>query len=186
MAPPLPRPASSMTYRVCFVCTGNICRSPMAEVVLRQLAAGERLSDGGTLGDRLTITSAGTGSWHEGEPMDGRARDALAAAGFEDHGHVAHQFAPQRFDDLDLVVALDRGHLDALRRLDRSEGSDGRLRLLRSFDAHSGGALDVPDPYYGDAGDFTRCLDLVVAGCRGLVPGLRGALTAAPAGAPED
>jgi protein-tyrosine phosphatase len=158
--------------RVCFVCTGNICRSPMADVVLRHLADGTALADGTTLADRLVISSAGTSGWHAGEPMDPRARDALVRRGYEDHGHLARAFETLWFDSFDLVVCMDRGHQQTLASLSRGRAGDDRhlerLVMLRSFDPRAGGGVDVPDPYYGDDAEFEECLDQVEAGCRGL------------------
>jgi protein-tyrosine phosphatase len=156
-------------YRVCFVCTGNICRSPMAEMVLRHLAQNS------PLGTVLEISSAGTGPWHEGEPMDPRARRALESAGYVDLGHVAHQFDITQFDVVDLLVALDRRHRQTLKSLS-IDPVDNRLVLLRSFDHAAGGAVDIPDPYYGDEADFDRCLSMVESGCRGLFDRLTAAL----------
>jgi protein-tyrosine phosphatase len=147
----------------------------MADVVLRHLADAVPLADGTTLGERLSVSSAGTGPWHEGEPMDPRARAALADAGYRDHGHVAHQFDARRFDELDLVVALDRRHQQTLLGLAGSRPVQSRVLLLRHFDARSG-PPDVPDPYYGDEDEFTQCLALVEAGCRGLVGSLAAVL----------
>lgn len=171
--PVLPGPRDArQRYRVCFVCTGNICRSPMADVVLR------RLADEAGFSDRLMVSSAGTGPWHEGEPMDPRAHEALAAAGYADHGHVAHQFDPSWFDELDLLVALDRRHRQTLDSLAAGRSVDDRLVLLRAFDRNAGGAVDVPDPYYGDAADFAQCLMMVEAGGRGLAVALAELLIA--------
>jgi protein-tyrosine phosphatase len=164
--------------RVCFVCTGNICRSPMADVVLRQLAERVTLADRTTLAERLVISSAGTSGWHAGEPMDPRARDALARRGYEDHGHLARSFETVWLDSLDLVVCMDRGHQQTLVSLSRGRAGDDRhlerLVMLRSFDPRAGGGVDVPDPYYGDEAEFEACLDLVEAGCRGLTEHLAG------------
>ena len=153
-------------FSVCFVCTGNICRSPMADVVLRAMAEATT-----GWGGRLAVSSAGTGNWHQGEPMDPRARQALESAGYRDHGHVARQFVPASMTQLDLVVALDRRHLQILRGLASARGAalpEDRLVLLRQFDRRAGGSLDVPDPYYGDDAAFAECLSMVEAGCRGL------------------
>jgi protein-tyrosine phosphatase len=151
---------------IVFVCTGNICRSPMAEVAARTMAGATTLFDGTNLGDRLRITSAGTGPWHEGEPMDPRTGAALRRADYPDHPHVAHQISTRGLSDVDLVVALDRRHERTLRSL----GIDpSRLELLRSFDPSAGPATDVPDPYYGDDAEFDDCLALIARGCRGLV-----------------
>ena len=170
--------ASGDRLVVCFVCTGNICRSPMADVVLRQLAADTTMADGTTLADRLAISSAGTGGWHQGEPMDPRARAALERRGYADHGHRAQKFEAGWFETTDLVVCLDRGHQQTLLSLGRGRAGDTRfddlLVMLRTFDPGAGGAVDVPDPYYGDDADFELCLTLVERGCRGLVDRLVG------------
>ena len=135
-----------MAARITFVCTGNICRSPMADVVLRALTAEMPLTDGSKLGDRLVVSSAGTTAWHEGEPMDPRARVALEARGYVDHGHVARPFETAWFDSVDLVVCMDRGHRQTLSGLARGAAGDDRhedrLVLLRSFDGlHGTGEL---------------------------------------------
>ena len=144
----------------------------MADVVLRQLAGARVLSDGSTLGDHLEISSAGTGGWHAGDPMDPRARAALQQRGYTDHGHVARSFATAWLASTDLVVCLDRGHQQTLTSLARAKAGDDRfddrLVLLRSFDARAGGNPDVPDPYYGENADFEACLAMVESGCRGL------------------
>jgi protein-tyrosine phosphatase len=166
---------------VCFVCTGNICRSPMAEVVLRHLADLSTLPGGPTLGDRLRVTSGGTGGWHAGEPMDERARDALERRGYADDGHRARRFESAWFPGTHLVVCLDRSHRQTLAGLARAHAGDDRyderLVLLRSFDPRAGAAVDVPDPYYGEDADFDACLAMVESGCRGLVDHLLGDLT---------
>jgi protein-tyrosine phosphatase len=161
---------------VCFVCTGNICRSPMAAAVLSQLAGSARTPLGTLLADHLAISSAGTGGWHAGEPIDPRAAAALERRGYAGHHHRARAFESAWFDSADLVVCLDRGHRQTLLGLARGQAGDDRhedqLVLLRQFDPRAGGAVDVPDPYYGDDADFEACLDLVESGCRGLVPEL--------------
>ena len=157
----------------------------MAEVVTRELSERTTLADGTALVDRLRVSSAGTGPWHDGEPMDGRARTALEAAGYADHGHVARQFSVEWFDELDLLVALDRRHQQTLRSLAKARSVEGRLALLRSFDGTGGGAVDIADPFYGDSGDFGRCLGVVLASCRGLVRDLAASLDADPGRAPS-
>ena len=175
MAPPLPR--GDLPYRIVFVCTGNICRSPMAEVATRTMAGTTTLVDGSTLGDQLLVTSAGTGGWHEGEPMDPRTGAALRRAGYPDHPHIAHQILRRGLGEIDLVVALDRGHQQSLRRL----GADpSRLVLLRPFDPSAGAATDVPDPYYGDDDGFDDCLAMITRSCRGLIAALAQQWDAAP------
>lgn len=164
-----PRPMGDRPYRIVFVCTGNICRSPMAEVITRSLAASTELADGTMLESQLDLRSAGTGPWHEGEPMNQGAAEALARAGYPHHAHVAHQFSTSDIGQIDLLVALDRRHQQTLRGL----GADpDRLLLLRAFDRRSGAASDVPDPYYGAEAEFDTCRDMIAAACAGLVTSL--------------
>lgn len=167
---PVPPPhLAEPPYRVVFVCTGNICRSPMAEVVTRAAADVTTLGDGTVLGSHLHLRSAGTGPWHEGEPMYPMALEALVRAGYSHHDHVARQFAASDLAAIDLVVALDRRHQQILRGL----GADpSRLTLLRRFDPVAGAAADVPDPYYGDGLAFDDCLAMISAACSGLVASL--------------
>jgi protein-tyrosine phosphatase len=162
----------------------------MAQVVLGHLAEATPMPDGTTLADHLRISSAGTSGWHVGEPMDPRARAALERRGYTDPGHRAQAFASARFDATDLVVCLDRGHQQTLLGLARRQAGDDRfeerLVMLRQFDPRAGGAVDVPDPYYGDDDDFERCLDLVEAGCRGLVASLSDRLSGGQAKVTND
>ncbi|MFG3012068.1 low molecular weight protein-tyrosine-phosphatase [Streptomyces cinerochromogenes] len=155
-----------MTYRVCFVCTGNICRSPMAESVFRA-----RVAEAG-LEDLVAADSAGTGGWHEGEPADPRTVSVLEEHGY-DSEHTARQFLPAWFARRDLVIALDTGHLKALRRLAPTEEDAGKIRLLRSFDPAAGDDLDVPDPYYGGRDGFEECLEMVEAASTGVLAAVR-------------
>ncbi|WP_055588583.1 low molecular weight protein-tyrosine-phosphatase [Peterkaempfera griseoplana] len=159
--------------RVCFVCTGNICRSPMAEQVFRA-----RLAEAGLAG-LVEVDSAGTGGWHEGDGADGRTVAVLEAAGYT-AVHTARQFRPAWFASRDLVVALDAGHLRALRRLAPTAEDAAKVRLLRSFDAALpvGADLDVPDPYYGGREGFEECLEMCEAACEGLLDTVRQQLAA--------
>jgi protein-tyrosine phosphatase len=153
----------------------------MAEVVLRHLATDTAALGPTSLGERLEVSSAGTGPWHEGETMDTRAHAALRRRGYPPGRHVARQVQRGRLADLDLVVALDRRHHETLRSL-AGPTLEGRLVMLRAFDDDAGGALDVPDPYYGDDEDFTRCLIQVEAACRGLAAALAEAVDGTAAG----
>jgi protein-tyrosine phosphatase len=144
----------------------------MAAAVLARMASGRELADGSLLADRLALSSAGTGGWHAGEPMDPRAAAVLAGRGYQAGGHRARPFATVSFADTDLLVCMDRGHQQTLMSLAHATAGDDRyedrLVMLRQFDRRAGGDLDVPDPYYGDESDFASCLDLVESGCRGL------------------
>ncbi|MDQ1037444.1 protein-tyrosine phosphatase [Streptomyces sp. V3I8] len=155
-----------MTYRVCFVCTGNICRSPMAESVFRA-----RVAEAG-LGTSVEVDSAGTDGWHEGDGADPRTVSVLEANGY-DSGHSARRFRADWFARLDLVIALDAGHLRALRRLAPGPADAGKVRLLRSYDPAAGDDLDVPDPYYGGMDGFEECLEMVEGASAGLLAVVR-------------
>ncbi|WP_458244723.1 low molecular weight protein-tyrosine-phosphatase [Streptomyces sp. MAI_2237] len=155
-----------MTYRVCFVCTGNICRSPMAESVFRT-----RLREAG-LDGLVEADSAGTGGWHEGDGADPRTVSVLRENGY-DGAHIARRFQPSWFSRLDLVIALDAGHLKALRRLAPTPDDAAKVRLLRSYDPAAGDDLDVPDPYYGGMDGFEECLEMVEAASEGLLAAVR-------------
>lgn len=175
--PPARLPAEP--FRICIVCTGNICRSPMAEVVLREMTVGEPADVAGARRERssprLEISSAGIGPWHVGEAMDPRAQAALARAGHSDHGHTARQISADELPGLDLVLALDRRHSAALGEMDREGVLAGRLFLLGRFDPErhaSDRSLEIADPFYGDDADFERCLREVEAACRGLAQAL--------------
>jgi protein-tyrosine phosphatase len=174
--------AGMLMYRICFVCTGNICRSPMAEAVCRA----ELTARG--LGERVTVDSAGTGSWHAGDGADPRAEAALAAAGYDETQHVARQFRRGWFNRYDLVIALDRGHERSLRRLATGPAHLARVRLLRAYDldAAAAGDLDVPDPYYGGEEGFGSCLTLIKAAMPGLLDEVEDAIGNTSADAIEE
>ncbi|MFF0552108.1 low molecular weight protein-tyrosine-phosphatase [Streptomyces sp. NPDC004311] len=157
-------------YRVCFVCTGNICRSPMAESVFRA-----HVADAG-LDALVEVDSAGTGGWHEGDGADPRAVSVLEAAGYE-QDHRARRFRSSWFEGLDLVIALDSGHLRDLRALAPTPQDAAKVRLLRSYDPSATAAeADVPDPYYGSLEGFEECLELVEAASPGLLQAVREAV----------
>jgi len=158
--------SSTRMTRLLFVCMGNICRSPTAEGVMRHLLREEGLED------EITIDSAGTGAWHVGNPPDRRATAAAAARGIVLEG-AARQVRPSDFDDYDLLLAADRENLADLRAIAPDDEARAKVRLLREFDPHSHGDLDVPDPYYGGPGGFEEVLDLVEAACRGLLAEVR-------------
>ncbi|MFN8074274.1 MAG: low molecular weight protein-tyrosine-phosphatase [Kineosporiaceae bacterium] len=168
-------------FRVCFVCSGNICRSPMAEVVLRALVQQRGLED------VVLVDSAGTGDWHIGERADRRALRSLTGGGYDGSAHRARQFDPQWFDERDLVIALDRGHARTLRAWASDEDARAKVHLLREFDPAlasepEAALLDVPDPYYDGDAAFDGVLSMVVASCQGLLDRIEADLDAQAAG----
>ena len=163
---------ASPPRKVLFVCTGNICRSPAAEVIATTLARTLVDQQGRSLGDRYRFSSAGTASWHVGDDMDPRARLALEEAGFDPPLHAARHATDQLLADSHLVIALDRKHLEILKGRVRGTEEPPTLALLRPFDPRHGGAHDVADPYYGGPEDFTRCVDVVSSATGGLLRAL--------------
>jgi protein-tyrosine phosphatase len=165
---------TSHVFRICFVCSGNICRSPTAEVVLIQQLRLAGLAAG------VQVGSAGTGGWHAGEDMDERSRATLDAAGYLPPTHVAKQFTAADFAERDLVIALDRGHQRLLEELagetEDPAANRAKVVLLRYYDPHSrghGDDWDVADPYYGGDDGFTDVLAQIERSCAALVEELR-------------
>lgn len=156
-----------MPVRICFVCLGNICRSPTAEAAMRQLVEKADLSA------HIEIDSAGTGAWHVGEPPDPRARSAAKRRGLEVQGR-ARKVVTEDFQHFDYIIAMDRTNLVELRRMAPSEEAEAKIELLRNFDPDSPDDAEVPDPYYGGGDGFDRVLDICEAACRGLLDHVRG------------
>lgn len=156
-------------FRVCVVCAGNICRSPIAEFVLRR-----RLEEAG-LGDLVTVDSAGTGGWHAGQPADPRALAALLGHGYDGGSHRARQFRRDWFDDVDLVLAMDRENFADLSALAPDDDTRAKVQLLRGYDteAVADDDTDVPDPYYGDYAAFEQVLVLIERAADGFVAAVR-------------
>lgn len=168
--PELPSARAQGSYRIGLVCLGNICRSPIADVVLSA-----KLADAG-LGDRVEVASSGTGGWHVGDPMDGRAATTLRTAGYDASRHRAQQFVAGWHDAFDLLLAMDTSNLAEIRALadpDDPSSADAptRVRLFRDFDPLEPGA-EVPDPYYGGDEGFDDVLAMVERTCEVLVAAL--------------
>jgi protein-tyrosine phosphatase len=166
-------------FRVMTVCTGNICRSPMAEVVLRS-----RLADAG-LADRVEVTSTGISDEEHGNPIDHRAQRVLREHGYPVPRRAARQVAPTDLTAHDLVLAMTSLHAQALRRLAKTPDVARRVVLYRSFDPDAPSTddapehvLDIADPWYGGPADFEVCLEQVEAAADAIVDHVRAALDA--------
>lgn len=151
---------------VCFVCLGNICRSPTAEGIFLHLVREAGLHDS------ITVASAGTAGYHIGEPPDRRAREAARRRGVELPSRAA-QFQVRDFSRFEYVLAMDGDNYRDLVRLTGDEEHRSRVHLLRSFDPAAPKGAEVPDPYYGGPQGFDEVFDLCEAACRGLLAHIR-------------
>lgn len=169
-----------VTYRVMTVCTGNICRSPMAEIVLR-----DRFEAAG-LGGLVTVDSSGVSDEEHGNPVDRRARAVLAAHGYATgDGHRAHRITPTELATRDLILPATAQHARTLRRQGPTTVAS-RVVLLRRFDPAAPlvglgdpeHVLDIDDPWYGGMRDFEDCLAQIEAAADGVVAHVAAALGA--------
>jgi protein-tyrosine phosphatase len=142
---------------ILFVCTGNICRSPTAEAVFRTLSRQQGLE--------VRIESAGLGDWHVGGPPDERAQHHAKQRGYDLSAQRARQVSLRDFEEFDMILAMDRGHLRSLQAM-APQRHHAKIRLFVQD-------RDVPDPYYGGPAGFEKVLDLVEAQCRRLVQELK-------------
>ncbi|MGN3963963.1 low molecular weight protein-tyrosine-phosphatase [Burkholderia gladioli] len=150
---------------ICFVCLGNICRSPTAEGVMREQVGAAGLDH------VIEIDSAGTGDWHVGEAPDARAQQAARGRGYDLSALRARQVASGDFERFDLLLAMDEANLAELRRRCPVEHRH-KLRLLMEF-AIGAGQREVADPYFGGAQGFEQVLDQCEHACAGLLATLR-------------
>ena len=152
-----PSERAGAKVKVCFVCLGNICRSPTAEAVFRKLVAEAGLSS--TIG----IDSAGTGSWHVGASPDPRSTAEAKKHGVDLKGQ-ARGFLPNDFDDFDYVVAMDKKNRKDLQAMARDDGDRAKIQLLRNFGEDSPQDDDVPDPYFGEGDGFRNVFEICKEG----------------------
>ena len=143
---------------VCFVCLGNICRSPLAHGIFENLIKNQELED------MIQVSSAGTGHWHVGNPPDRRMQATAQKYGISLDTR-AEQFQPSDFKRFDLVLAMDESNLSILESYSEDAMENGKLRLFRSFDPENNGDLDVPDPYYGGDKGFELVYQMVDRTC---------------------
>jgi protein-tyrosine phosphatase len=156
-------------FSILMVCMGNICRSPMAEGIFRREIAKAGLQD------KVTIDSAGTHSYHIGEPPDARAQSAISRRGVDISGLRGRQVADADFEKFDYILAMDEGNLSILRRSAPAHAHE-KIRLLLSF-SRKYPHQDVPDPYYGGARGFEENLDMIEDAVEGLIRDIREAFS---------
>lgn len=148
--------------RILFLCLGNICRSPAAEAVFRDLAAGAGLA--------VDLDSAGTSDWHIGDPPYGPMQDAVLARGYDMSSFRARQLFARDFEDFDLVLAMDGDNLKKAGNM-APAGSRAKLRMFLDAEMSGAPAKDVPDPYY--TRDFDGCVALIETGAARLIRALQ-------------
>lgn len=154
--------------RLCFVCLGNICRSPTAEGVMQELLSREALTD------CVAVDSAGTAAYHVGENADARSRKTAEARGV-DLPSVARKFTAADFTAFDYILAMDSENYENILALANSQSDRENVHLFRSFDPLSPNGASVPDPYYGGESGFDDVFDICLAACEGLLEHLREA-----------
>jgi len=151
--------------KICFVCLGNIVRSPLAENLFRHLARQAGADE------RYEVDSAGTSAFHIGEPPDGRMRQVAASHGFAYNGE-ARQFKRGDFDRFDWIIAMDTSNRSTLLGLANTKEHQAKIRLMRAFDPQGRPDDPVPDPYYGGIDGFEEVYRIVARSCQGLLDAL--------------
>lgn len=151
--------------KICFVCQGNIIRSPLAENIFRQMA------EEGGLSEKYHLDSAGTSAYHVGEAPDRRMRQVAAKHGFNYSGR-ARQFWREDLETYDLILVMDQNNRRILESMAQDSSQAKKIHMMREFDLQSGEDLDVPDPYYGGLEGFEVTFQIVKRSCEGLLEAL--------------
>lgn len=158
--------ASDTQTRILMVCTGNICRSPSAEGILRHMVRAQGLES------RVAVDSAGTADWHHGEGPSRLAVIAAKARGYDLTDLRSRPLQAQDFYDFDIILGMDEGHIA---HLTRAKPADSPAEIALFLDAWpDAGRGDVPDPYYGDETDYEYAIGLIESGCKGWIARLAG------------
>jgi protein-tyrosine phosphatase len=157
----------TLTYRIMTVCTGNICRSPLAEYALREAVAQSDLAG------QVEITSAGTTGWESGNPIDPRAGALLRERGIDPADHRARRMDRQELEQADLVLALDHDHVGPIREELGAERAERTLRMVRDFAPEPVEDTGIRDPWYGDERDFELAWEQITEAVDGILEHVR-------------
>ena len=152
--------AKEMKYKILFVCLGNICRSPMAEFVMKDLVRQMGIDS------QFEIASAATSTYEIGNPVYPPARQKLASHGIDCKGKTARQITRHDYDYYDYIIAMDQSNVKNLKKM-FGEDTDNKITLLMDYTTRP---ADVADPWY--TGDFDATWNDVVEGCKGLITSL--------------
>lgn len=155
--------------KICFVCQGNIIRSPLAENMFRHLV------EEGDLSGKYQLDSAGTSAYHAGEAPDRRMRQVAAEHGFVYTGR-AKQFRREDLKTRDLIVVMDQENRRIVESMAEDQVQMNKIRMMREFDPEGEGEMDVPDPYYGGLEGFEDTFQIVKRSCEGLLEALESGL----------
>ncbi|WP_394216044.1 low molecular weight protein-tyrosine-phosphatase [Brachybacterium vulturis] len=159
-----------MTYRILTICTGNICRSPMAEYAVR-----EALEQAG-LAEHVEVASAGTSGWEVGNPIDPRAGDLLRRHGIDSSDHRARQMDSAELQAADLVLTLDHDHVGPVQQALGTSRAGETVRMVRDFAPRSVEDTGIRDPWYGDEDDFDTAWQQIDEALAGIVDHVRTAV----------
>ena len=151
--------------KICFVCLGNIVRSPLGEKMFIHLA------EKAGVDHKYEVDSAGTSSWHVGEPPDSRMRQVARKHGLVYSGR-SRQFVPADLDEFDIIIAMDTSNRENILRLSSNQHQEEKVHLMRDFDPYGGPNQSVPDPYYGGIDGFEETYKIVERACEGLLDSL--------------